>query len=203
MAVIGDSTGAIQDNWVRQTAQWMSTKYHRPVQLHQWSVRITPNAYLPTETIGKGADAPIVIWNGSAEGKDVEYSLDNWAKLVPIDLKTIDLAFINHGHNVGAGMLVSEGRKILDRMSSTMSNAALVVIGQNPQLAEGGTLGPAQTTNVRAWMSYATGQGYAVVDVLDVFLKYGDYSKLLVGSVHPNKQGFNLWADAVEKTLST
>jgi hypothetical protein len=202
ISVIGDSTGAIDDNWVGQTAQWMSDKYDRPVELHQWSVRVEPNAYQPVQTIGTGANAPIVIWNGSAEGKDVTYSLTNWDKLVPVDGGTFDLAFINHGHNIGVGKLVSDGNDLLDKMTDAMTSAAVVVIAQNPQADEGGTLGPAQETNVRAWMSSAKRQGYAVVDVLDVFLDQDDYSKLLLGAVHPNRDGFALWAQAVEKVLS-
>lgn len=202
ISVIGDSTGAIDDNWVGQTAQWMSDKYDRPVELHQWSVRVEPNAYQPVQTIGAGANAPIVIWNGSAEGKDITYSLTNWDKLVPVDGAAFDLAFINHGHNVGAGKLVTAGDYLLKKIAGTMSTAAVIGIGQNPQEDEGGTLGPAQETNVRAWMSSAKRQGYAVVDVLDVFLDQDDYSKLLLGAVHPNRDGFTLWAQAVEKVLS-
>lgn len=202
ISVIGDSTGAIDGNWVGQLAWWMSDKYNRPVELHQWSVRVDPNGYQPVQAIGDGDGAPIVIWNGSAEGKNVEYSLTNWADLVPVDPASIDLAFINHGHNVGAGQLVTEGTKLLDKIDSTMTKASIVVIAQNPQNDTGGTLGPAQATNVRAWMNAAKGKGYAVVDVLDVFIKQGDYSKLLLGAVHPTPEGFALWAKAVENTLT-
>lgn len=202
ISVIGDSTGAIDGNWVGQLAEWMSDKYDRPVEFHQWSVRQDPNAYQDATTIGDGDNAPIVIWNGSAEGKDVAYSLTNWDSLVPLDAATVDLAFVNHGHNIGVGKLVTEGNKLLDKIGDTMTSAAVVVIGQNPQNDTGGTLGPAQATNVRSWMADARRQGYAIVDVLDVFTKQGDYSKLLLGAVHPTPEGFTLWADAVEKALT-
>lgn len=202
VVVVGDSTGAVSGNWVRQLAERLSAKYNRPVQFHQWAVETTPNGYQPVQTVGTGQNATITIWNGSASGKGIDYSLENFDSLVPADARSADIAFINHGHNMAPATLADAGQRLLERMSATMPDAALVAVGQNPE----GPNGPNATTqnaNVTAWLSRARAEGYATVDVLSLFLKQDDYVPLLDSAgVHPTPAGSQLWADAVEQVLA-
>jgi len=202
VSVLGDSTGAIGQSWVYQLASWMSDTYGRPVEFHQWAVELTPNQYQPVQYIGEGDGAPIVIWNGSASGRPVSYAMETWDGLLPVDAATVDLAFVNHGHNQAPGTLTRDASGLLSKMQASMVNAAIVVIGQNPQ-TEVGPMANAQADNVRSWMARAAGAGYATVDVLTIFEEYGDYALLLdAEGVHPTVEGSRFWADAVIATLT-
>jgi len=202
ISVLGDSTGAVADNWVLQTAAWLSETYDRPVEFHQWAVESAPPTYLPEWDTSDGANAPIVVWNGSASGMPVSYTMDNYDALVQVDPAGVDLVFVNHGHNQSAGTLVRDATPLVDKILTTMPNAALVVIGQNAE----GPDAPnyiGHEANVTSWLAEAKRREIATVDVHSPFVEYGPYTELLdeVG-VHPTADGFTIWTSQVVALLS-
>jgi len=203
VVVFGDSTGAIGSSWVYQTAAWMSATYNRPVLFNQWAVELQPNGYQPVQKIGSGTGAPITFWNASASGKNTAYSIDNYDAMTPIDRATVDLAFINHGHNHAPNTLVSLGEKLLDKMYTDMPDAAKVIIAQNPE-ADNGPNVAGQRSNTLSWMDWAARNGYAVANVRKAFIDYGDYASIIDAiGVHPTIEGSRIWADQVIATLTS
>lgn len=202
VAVISDSTGAQDDSWVQVLAQWLGKTYDRPVTLHSWAVQVTPNGYLPPSAPTGGANAPIEVWNGSASGKDVAYSRDHLAEMIPVPAEQVDLLFFSHGHNVAPGRLVQDTSNFLLPAVDTYRNATVVVMLQNPERPDVARRATHEA-NVAGLAKWAAAQGFPVIDghaavlALDGWeTEYADDTGL-----HPSARAHQAWAQAVIDAL--
>ncbi|MBW4094573.1 MAG: SGNH/GDSL hydrolase family protein [Acidobacteria bacterium] len=196
MQVVGDSTGAGPARWVHVLAARMSAKYDRPVELHEWAN--ASNSYSAPTIVGIATGAPIVIWNGSASGKGTQYSLDNWAAMVPT---RPDIVVINHGLNMPdapsakAGVAAIISRALLQWPKPT----AFAITIQSPRLDSGAATEDVVTAMLR--QNWAAGP-VAEIDVYKAFKETGSVAPLLVSDhLHPSSKGAEIWADTVQNAL--
>jgi len=200
LAVIGDSTGNEENEWVYAFARTLSPALDRPITIHNWS--IDTNRYVSETLVGSGRNAPIVIWNGSAPGKDTTYSTDNFSALYP---EPTDLTIISHGLNHTNPDLASTGVQNLIYMARNAQPAppAIAVVLQNPRLDDKAAQEDATVARLRDTFAPAD-SGVTAIDVYSAFRAAPDLAALIRPApdlVHPNATGSNLWASVVTQTL--
>lgn len=196
IAVVGDSTGNGPDEWVYITAKAMAAA-GRLVTVHDWS--LDTNTYVTEQTFGPAGAAPVVIWNGSASGKDGGYSVDNWSTMVP---ETPDLVIINHGHNEADRVTALDHAASLINLAQNYAQpAATAVTLQNPREDDKAGL----HDEIAGALTTRYGAAESVTHVFDVagaYRKSGDVTPLLNNdSFHPNAQGEQTWASVVKADL--
>jgi microcompartment protein CcmK/EutM len=196
LSVVGDSTGAGSERWPHLLAVSMSAKYGRPVILHNWST--DTNAYGAPETVGAGQGQPIVIWNGSASGKNAAYSLANWAAMAP---ERPDLLIVNHGHNQGSAQEATSGAyDIVDRATNQWPNPpAVAVTLQNPTTDQNAAR---QESIVAGLRTEWTGKPVTLIDAMQAFKAAPNLGSLLnADGLHPDAAGSVVWVEAVKHAL--
>lgn len=197
VAVIGDSTGAAGSSWVVHVGRWLGETYDRPATLHPWF--LNPIGYGPEGMLSDGPAAPITIWNGSASGQSIAYSRQHLGKMIPGNASP-DLIFFNHGHNLPEGGLMADGGdEFVQSLSAKYPDAALVIIGQNPQTAKAEGLRPGdQQQKVKDILFWADYFKYPSININKVFRDQGDFQRLIDSTgIHPTDEGYRLWGDAV------
>lgn len=189
IAVIGDSTGYPAQGWVETALKDIATKADRAVTIRTWDNNTAQ--YGPARTIGTG-EPTLTVWNGSASGKDAQYSLTNLNTLLP---EAPDMLIINHGHNVGLSSTI-EG--LLIQASKKAPGAAVAVMKQNKESGVGAS---AQSLKM-AEVEKMAGK-YPGVRLIDAFSKFPDNGGALMmdDGVHPNAAGYRVWADEFLKAL--
>lgn len=202
LAVAGDSTGNAPDEWVYLLAESMSAKYDRPAMIHNWS--IDSNSYVDVTTVGKGAGQPIVIWNGSASGKNLEYSYVHRAAIMP---ERPDLFIVSHGLNIARQDARPGSYKLADwAFSQWPEPPALAITLQNPRTVNAVAskeLADSQAAVVATLRTQWNGGGVTLIDVWKAFHDAGpDFTALLRDDgFHPNGQGEIVWVEAVKRAL--
>lgn len=204
MSVIGDSTGVNADNgWVKLLVDWAAKEYDRPVQVHWWSVE--KDKHIEWVVNRGGKNAPIILWNASAGGKDFSYSQTRLDDLIPpAERKRIDLLFINHGHNLEAGSdYFYAGRPFVTGLMTSLPSTAIFLIAQNPERV-GTDHEKVGTDAVDQVKSFAAWSRLPFVDMFDLFMKKsgGNADTLLDDTdYHPNARGYIIWFRAVRDAL--
>jgi len=197
LGVLGDSTGNGTDEWVYLTAEAMSVKYHRPVTIHNWN--IDNNTYADATVVGEGAGKPIVIWNGSASGKNMEYSYQHRAVMIP---EQPDLVIVNHGHNLGTAQEARVGSyKLVDWVTNAWEKSpAVAVTLQNPRTDK---VADKHAAVVQSLRDQWTGAPVALIDAWKAFKDATPNTASLLrdDSFHPNPAGEVVWAEAVKRAL--
>lgn len=189
ITVIGDSTGYPPQAWVETSLKDIANSTGRAVTLHVWDNNAA--AYSPPRKVGTG-EPTLTVWNGSASGKDAQYSLNNLDALMP---ETPDLLIINHGHNVG---LTSSIEGLLVEASRKAPGAAVAVMKQNKE-----TLTTAAVQSLRMAEVQQIAAKYPGVRLIDAFALFPDTGGTLMmdDGVHPNAAGYRVWADEFLKAL--
>lgn len=198
--VIGDSTGNEQGEWVDIAFRALAVQLDRPLIQHPWDV--FSNSYLDAITANpEGANAPLVVWNGSASGKTAEYSLLNVDALVPVEP---DLVILNHGlNNVLQPAQVGEQftsliAEIERTWPSTIGYAALL---ENPRLDQHAAAHDTVIGHVSSWL--AEHQEVRPIDAHSAYLESGDVAALLSPDLlHPAPAGSALTAATVLAALN-
>jgi hypothetical protein len=197
LGVLGDSTGDAPDEWVYLTAHKLGAMYDRPVVIHDWNN--AAQKYVSTTKTREGANAPVVVWNGSARGKNTSYSFQHWATMLP---ERPDLLIVNHGHNQSGAAAASAGiHSLIDWATAAwkVPPAAAVVL-QNPRLDRFTKRQESVVATVREdW----TGSLVAVIDAHSAYRKHNNMRSLLhEDGLHPNDAGSVVWAEAAFRTLT-
>lgn len=193
LTVLGDSTGNEPGEWVYLLGEYIGGKYQRPVTVYNWDDKASK--YDAGTLITQGPGAPVKIWNGSAPGKNADYSLQHLADLAP---SPADLVVINHGHNYQTPATAVQGIKTLILAASrTSENAAFVVTVQNPWKVP-----TESSTGVQdAIKKEFTGPANGLIDVMAAFKENADPASLIKDDIHPNALGETLWAETAKKAL--
>lgn len=200
LAVLGDSTGAPAGGWVEQVGEWVGQTYDRPVSYNSWTLDRDPDGYTTARSISTGAGAAVTVWNGSAAGQKPGYTMEHLAEMVPVKGADVDLVLINHGHNAAPGSLASSAGKLLRQAAEEYPNAAIMTMTQNPERAGYGNES-AHKANMASFASFAERNNVPVIDVRSAFEDAPDLDDLLADDVHPNQDGYNLWAETVIAAL--
>ena len=197
--VIGDSTGNEPGEWVDVAFRALASELDRPLVQHPWDV--LSSAYL--EPIRSNENAPhalLEVWNGSASGKTAEYSLANFAALIPVEP---DLVILNHGlNNVLEPAQVGEQftalvAEIERHWPSQIGYAALL---ENPRLDQYSAAHDDVIAHVTSWL--AEHQEVRAVDVHSAYLMSSDVTTLLLPDLlHPTPAGSALTAATVLDAL--
>lgn len=197
ITVIGDSTGNEPDEWALLVVNEIAKRYDRPVTVHRWDIET--NIYADDLTVGSGANAPIILWNGSASGKDGLYSASYFRTLAP---EKPDLAIINHGHNMRTAAAAIQQVKSLEQMlGETWDEApAVAVTVQNPRTDAGKTKMKDLSAGIKdEWK----GSTVKILDVQSAFEASGNVPELLTeDGYHPNDAGHLLWAESVLTSIT-
>ncbi len=196
MAVLGDSTGNEDSEWVHLLTVALIEKTGRPAEVHTWSV--DNEAYgMPTRYAGEGQ--PIIVWNGSAAGKHTGYSLDHRHHMVP---ERPDLLILNHGHNqVDVHETSEEVRSIaLWARKAWSEPPALAVTLQNSRTDARADEHARLVARLRQDVQ-ADGAA-TIIDVFSMFEASQNISVLLrPDGFHPSVAGEALWMDVVWRSL--
>lgn len=203
VAIIGDSTGASGKGWQVRLGKWISDTYDRPVTLHPWAVEVDPNGYQETWGLGDGKGAPVTIWNGSASGQNIAYSVEHLDELVPAEAGDPDLILFNHGHNVVADGWTTAAPALLVDLAEAHPDAAFAVMLQNPEV-EPSLHVDVQREVVEDARGWADDHDVAAVDVWSRFEDAGNVARLIDDTgYHPTPKGYRLWADEVIDVLGS
>lgn len=201
VVVFSDSTGAGRETWTALTGEWLGEKYDRTVEGVQWDIHEQPNGYRGSKwNLAKGQGELVQWWNGASSGKDAVYSLENIDAIAPIPAETVDLVFVNHGHNHARNELVTEVADLVREADTRYSNAAIVVVLQNPEDSRSphGATQKQEVAELRGWTSR---NGFPVIDIWSAF-EAQDVDALLDETLyHPTPEGYQFWADEVTKVL--
>ena len=198
VTVFGDSTGNEQGEWVYRVVRTIVEKYDRPVTVHDWS--IDQNAYVGENTFGADRpNAPVVIWNGSALGKDASYSIDFFPLMAP---QPSDLVIISHGHNQTTPEATTQQTTNLVKLvrGAWDTPPAIAITLQNPRIDSSADNQSAKVEAVRGVFS-----NRADVEVIDVWTRFEsapDLTALLrPDGFQPSDAGATVWAQTVETSL--
>jgi lysophospholipase L1-like esterase len=203
IVVIGDSTSAnARTNWVYLLGEWIGREYDRPVTITPWSPDARPPQYVNDVRPHRGGSgAPVHIWASGASGKGVEYAVANLDELLPQPARDAAWVIVNHGHNALPDTLSGQVLDLLDGIEARAPSAVKTVILQNPE-RPGSANDAGSTSNVRVLADSVSYNGYGTIDVMSAFTSREDYAPLLDGAIHPNAQGYRLWARTVEAALT-
>lgn len=201
MAILGDSTGADADSWPTLVGEWMGAKYDRTVTVYPWNEQKDPVGFTKPRQLAGGANAAITIYNGSAPNRNAAYSLATLDEMIPVDMETVDLVLINHGHNQPTDSLTPQVNALAMKLSEVAPQAAVSMILQNPQRVASSHV-VEHTNNTGAMRVYAERFAYETIDVRQAYLDYGDFGSLYKDNVHPGgAKGYRIWADTVISAL--
>jgi hypothetical protein len=203
VVVFGDSTGVARRGWVVQLGEALGQRSGRPVALNPWSVEEDPDQYIGLWRLATGTGAEVTIWNASASGTDARYSSTRMDELAPIDPNTVDLVFVNHGHNEGIGELVSNGGSLMRKSITKYPNAAVVGIVQNPERPGSAHAEDHLKNNVR-WRADLARRGDPMIDVETPYMQMPGWETAFdtpTGNLHPNQAGYDLWTGVVRQNL--
>lgn len=182
LTVVGDSTGFPAQGWVEASLRVIGEQTGRTYSIRTWNN--DTGAYGPARVFGEG-EPDLIVWNGSAPGKDAGYSLDNIAGLIP---EPSDILVINHGHNVAAPDTLD--RLIREAATTTGPDRAVAIVKQNPQT---GPTARRQEQNTQRVASIAeVNPGIALIDAHTAVPP----ALVLPDGIHPTDEGYQAWADA-------
>jgi lysophospholipase L1-like esterase len=201
VVVFSDSTGAGRETWTALTGEWLGDKYGRTVEGVQWDIHEEPNGYRGSKWhLSEGEGAVVNWWNGASAGRDAVYSLENIDEIAPIPGESVDLVFVNHGHNHSKGELVPEVKALVTEATARYPNAAVALVAQNPESSDSPHQ-PTQQREVQALGQFAKFQGYPIIDVYTPFSEQ-DVDALIDDTLyHPTPDGYQFWADQVTQAL--
>ncbi|SEC59745.1 hypothetical protein SAMN04489806_3313 [Paramicrobacterium humi] len=201
IAVAGDSTGNEPGEWVDLAFRRLAVETDRPLVEHPWNLE--SNAYDPEITANSdAANAPLIVWNGSASGKTAAYSLEHIDTLLP---KRPDILIINHGLNN-----VRKPRAVGPEFSNLLAaveqrwpaSVGYAVILENPRFDKWHEAHKRVLEDVRAWAAPRT--NVLLIDVNAAYLaaEAGPASFLVGDRLHPNPSGSALTAGTVLDALT-
>lgn len=199
-AVLGDSTGNEQSEFIYVLGRQISELYNRPVIIHDWSVET--NTYLGQNTLGADRpNAPVTIWNGSASGKDAGYSIQFLQALAP---EPADLVLINHAHNHTTPDAAVQGvDNLLSRVRGAWPNTlpTIGVLLQNPRLDASADNQEAKVAALR--VKFGNRADVEVVDVWQAFEDAPELAPLIRDDdFQPSDEGQTLWARTLGAALN-
>ncbi|AFA72164.1 hypothetical protein GPOL_c11020 [Gordonia polyisoprenivorans VH2] len=192
--LLGDSTGTAQDGWAPQLGRAVSASLDRPVATAYWNDQT--GKYGAPVGLGSGTNGAIGYWNGSAAGKNVQYSIDNLTALTttPSGGAIVpDLILVNFGLSEDVTKpLAGQVQPLITALQKKYNDAGIAVIKQNP---------PRDTSNAAQVSGYASAmdaQGIQVIDVYSAFPSDATQrASLMSDAIDPNAAGQKLWAKTV------
>lgn len=198
VSILGDSTGNGSDEWVYGAFTRIAEEAGRPLTIHTWSQ--TRPRYEPPATFGDDrGGAPMVVWNGSASGRDADYSLEHLSKMQP---EQPDLVIISHGHNQTGP--TQGARDVLELMDAALSpwaeTPAFAVTLQNPRLVNAEVQ---EDVVDRLEELVSSLPGVVTINAHAAFEDAGNVRRLLnPDELHPNVEGQQVWAEAAYTVLA-
>lgn len=195
LTVVGDSTGFPRQGWVEATMRQVRAATGRTISMRTWNQE--KGEYDAPRVFGSG-EPTLIVWNGSAPGRDAGYSVQNLDALMP---EPSDLVIVNHGHNIAAPAYAeAQLGRLFDAIRPKLATStAVLMTTQNPETGPGVERQKAVTD-----ASKQTAERYGV-EVLDPYAAYeqrADMPALLMpDGVHPNEVGYRVWAELVTQKL--
>lgn len=198
LTVVGDSTGAWINSWVGELARHISATYQRPARLNIW--REGYGGYYYSPLYGNHLPGtPVEIWSGSEPGAGIDWIMPRLDRLVAAEP---DLVLVNLGHNDRNAPLDEMAVKY-DQLHDWLATEfgtppALIDMIQNPRTADPGAYLDFQ----EMLRDQAELRGALVVDADAAFRAVPDWeTALLMDGVHPNDDGYRVWAEALYEAM--
>lgn len=190
LVLLGDVTGAALDGWAPALGKAISSNLGRPVATKFWNS--TTNSYGPMVGLGNGSNGAVGFWNGSAAGKDVNYTIAHLDSMIQPDV-TPDLILLNFGHTADAAKpLAPQVQPLIDTLKKKYPNASIAVIKQNPEKSAD------STTQMAGYASAMDAEGIQVIDVYSAFpTDAAGLAAVVSDDSNPNAAGQKLWTHAV------
>lgn len=194
VAVVGDSTGNANDEWVYLLAQSLAARYPAYTVTHRlWNDGT--QAYDAATIIQTGTGAfTLDVYNASTPGKGPQYSTPRLALQLPVEP---DLIFINYGHNLSfpaAEFMSVYYRPLMDAIDIRWPSARIICSSQNKRVAPAAnlTLHPLYMARIK---DLCAERGYGYLPVWEAF-DAGDATALNdPDGFHPNDDGSILWGN--------
>lgn len=199
LAVLGDSTGNENDEWVYLTGQYLAGKYPAYKVLHRlWND--TNQNYDAAVTIGNGAAArTLTIYNASTPGKLASYSTPILAAQLPV---TPHAVIISYAHNSSATTARPDNYVLTRAVREMYPFAPIVLTAQNPRIATDADYANGLLRQ-QSVIDLAQSEGHGLINVLQTFLANPTYATdwLMADGLHPNTAGRQVWANEVARHL--
>ncbi len=190
LVLLGDSTGADRDGWAPALGRSISHSLNRPVATKYWNTQT--GAYGAMVGLGNGTNGAVGFWNGSADGKDVDYTLQNLDKIIQPDV-TPDLILLNFGHTEDPSKpLAPQVQPLINELRQKYPNADIAVIKQNP------AKGADSSDQLSGYAAAMDAEGIQVIDVYSAFpTDEAALASVMSDDVNPNAAGQRLWTRTV------
>ncbi len=188
--VLGDSTTWA---WAQEWAQQLADE--RSVTFAPREPGSDPPTYLPEVTYSE-AGSPLMIYSGGRGGTIAEDAVDHLDDLI---VEEPDLVLLNFGHNYGESgeYAATQMTELFDAVITAAPDAVVVTVLQQPQSED------ANREVREAIEGAALDHGVPTLDVAGAFLATDDVDALLEDDgVHPNDDGYRLWADVTIDALN-
>lgn len=200
--LIGDSTANETSEWYYLLAQAFAADWPtHTVKFRQWND--TTATYDAATTIATGTGSrTVTFYNGSVAGWNLVSPLaPNFAALVG-DVQP-DLCLVSLSHNESdtstfarIAMFRSRYLALTESITAACPNTDMILIGQNPALADDSQAGRTQLVNEVAAM-----RGFGFIDVHQHWVDAGKPAAWYVDNVHPSATGSQEWADVVHASI--
>ncbi len=201
VVVFSDSTGAGRNTWTALTGEWLGEKYDRTVKGVQWDIHQEPNGYRGAEwNLSQGEGELVKWWNGASAAKDAVYSLKHLDEIAPIPRDSVDLVFVNHGHNHDRNELFREGYALINKAEVEFPNAAVVTVLQNPE----DTRSPhrlVQRDSMDLMRASLERTNRPFIDAYTPFAEQDVDALMDETLIHPTDEGYAFWAGVVTEAL--
>lgn len=189
-------TGLISAGSETYRAEWRASKQAAGVYHYdQYGNRVTPGN--PAYVVNSGASFSLVNHSvGGASGTTFDATALN---AVPADPAVV---IVNVGHNHGADTDIVKHRDLVDRIATRWPEALPVIVIQNPQrgFTTNKTLHNHRSQLLIQW---ARLRSLPVINAFDAFRSFGGWeSTLMTDDIHPNPDGFALWANVAAEAIA-
>ncbi len=201
--VIGDSTGNETTEWVYLLLQKIAVDF--PAWTIKWQVFIdgSPGAYDPVVTIQTGTGPrTLMVYNCSVPGQGYDYLDQNPSRAAVVVATEPDLTIISYGYNSNFTTYRGYILHVVKLVQNFYPRSEFMLVAQPPK----GAANSDAANHILRSMSVrklATDEGFGLIDALQAFLDYGNYSADLIqgDTIHPNPAGSAIWANEAYKSF--
>ena len=204
IVMFGDSTGVSETGWHTFFAEWLGKTYDRTTAIHPWDGAPNVDQYQPgVWTMNTGRSGRVDIYNASVSSTKSDFPMTRFEKMVPISGESVDMVFVNYGHNHTAPGLVNEGSALVREVVKRYPNAAVIGFLQNAERAGSPHASTLDSANY-SWKTWLENNNFFYVDVQTPFEESSDLDAILSddGDIHPNQAGYQLWAKTLIDALN-
>lgn len=199
IAVLGDSTGNETTEWVYRLAQYLGSLFATHSVIYRlWNDGTQTYDAPVTIQTGSGART-LSVYNASTPGQTANYSFTRLAIQIPV---TPNLVITSYAYNSPqTGILYRPLHYQLCRDIQLRWPLCDIINTAQPPMATSQADALNHINRTQAVLEMSSHEGHGVVNVMQRFLDYGNYTADLVSGdgVHPTAAGMDIWVGEIQR----